>query len=130
MLIVGCDYHPRWQQVAWLDTETGESGEQKLVNGDGEAERWYRQLPPPSLIGLEATGNSQWFIDLLNQLGHEVWVGDGAEVRASCVREHRSVATTRGPACSPRPGPRATRSCCPSWITTCCMGGPICTSRT
>ena len=21
MLIVGCDYHPRWQQVAWLDTE-------------------------------------------------------------------------------------------------------------
>ena len=50
MLIVGCDYHPRWQQVAWLDTETGESGEQKLVNGDGEAERWYRQLPPPSLI--------------------------------------------------------------------------------
>src|ERR1039458_10447372 len=59
MLIVGCDYHPRWQQVAWLDTETGESGEQKLVNGDGEAERWYRQLPPPSLIGLEATGNSR-----------------------------------------------------------------------
>jgi len=35
MLIVGCDYHPRWQQVAWLDTESGETGEQKLVNGDG-----------------------------------------------------------------------------------------------
>ena len=42
MLIVGCDYHPRWQQVAWLDMETGE---QKLVNGEGEAERWYGQLP-------------------------------------------------------------------------------------
>jgi len=90
MLIVGCDYHPRWQQVAWLDTETGESGEQKLVNGDGEAERWYRQLPPPSLIGLEATGNSQWFIDLLNQLGHEVWIGDAAEIRASYVRRQKN----------------------------------------
>jgi transposase len=76
--------------VAWLDTETGESGEQKLVNGDGEAERWYRQLPPPSLIGLEATGNSQWFIDLLNQLGHEVWIGDAAEIRASYVRRQKN----------------------------------------
>jgi transposase len=90
MLIVGCDYHPRWQQVAWLDMETGETGEQKLVNGDGEAERWYGQLPVPSLIGLEATGNSQWFIDLLNQLGHEVWIGDAAEIRASYVRRQKN----------------------------------------
>jgi transposase len=90
MLIVGCDYHPKWQQVAWFDTETGEIGEQKLVNGDGEAERWYRQLPVPSLIGLEATGNSQWFLDLLNQLGHEVWVGDAAEIRASYVRRQKN----------------------------------------
>ncbi len=90
MLIVGCDYHPRWQQVAWFDTETGEIGEQKLVNGDGEAERWYEQLPVPSLIGLEATGNSQWFLDLLNQLGHEVWVGDAAEIRASYVRRQKN----------------------------------------
>ncbi len=90
MLIVGCDYHPRWQQVAWFDTETGETGEQKLMNGDGEAERWYRQLPVPSLIGLEATGNSQWFLDLLNQLGHEVWVGDAAEIRASYVRKQKN----------------------------------------
>jgi len=90
MLIVGCDYHPKWQQVAWFDTETGEIGEQKLVNGDGEAKRWYEQLPVPSLIGLEATGNSQWFLDLLNQLGHEVWVGDAAEIRASYVRRQKN----------------------------------------
>ena len=90
MLIVGCDYHPRWQQVAWFDTETGEIGEQKLMNGNGEAERWYRQLPVPSLIGLEATGNSQWFIDLLSQLGHEVWVGDAAAIRASYVRKQKN----------------------------------------
>jgi transposase len=90
MLIVGCDYHPRWQQVAWFDPETGELGEQKLLNGDGEAERWYRQLPVPSLIGLEATGNSQWFLDLLNRLGHEVWVGDAAQIRASYVRRQKN----------------------------------------
>ena len=54
MFIVGCDFHPSWQQVAWFDPETGETGEQKLVNGNGEAERLYRQLAAPALIGVEA----------------------------------------------------------------------------
>jgi transposase len=90
MLIVGCDYHPRWQQVAWLDLETGETGEQKLMNGNGEAERWYGQLPVPSLIGLESTGNVQWFIDMLQRQGHEVWIGDAAAIRASYVRRQKN----------------------------------------
>ena len=90
MLIVGCDFHPSWQQVAWFDSETGEVGEQKLVNGNGEAERWYRQLPAPGLIGLEATGNSQWFVELLQKLGHEVWIGDAAQIRASYVRKQKN----------------------------------------
>ena len=90
MFIVGCDYHPSWQQVAWFDPETGEMGEQKLGNGNGEAERWYRQLAAPALIGLEATGNSQWFVDLLQQLGHEVWIGDAAQIRASYVRQQKN----------------------------------------
>ena len=41
-MIIGCDFHPSWQQVSWLDTETGESGEQKLVQASGDAERFYR----------------------------------------------------------------------------------------
>ena len=76
MTIVGCDFHPAWQQIAVLDTETGEITEQKLMHGNGEAERFYRRLPAPSLVGLEACGNSQWFVDLLRRLGHEVWIGD------------------------------------------------------
>lgn len=86
MWIIGCDFHPRWQQVSFLDPESGEIGERKLVNGDGEAERFYRGLPVPSLIGIEACGNSQWFLELLQRLGHEVWVGDAAQIRASYVR--------------------------------------------
>jgi hypothetical protein len=30
-MIIECDFHPGWQQVSWVDTETGETGEQKLV---------------------------------------------------------------------------------------------------
>ena len=35
MKIIGCDFHPSWQQVAVFDAETGEVTERKLVNGDG-----------------------------------------------------------------------------------------------
>src|SRR5437870_6349701 len=75
MMIIGCDFHPSWQQVSWLDTETGETGEQKLVQASGDAERFYRQVAAPALIGMEATGNCHWLVDLLSELGHELWVG-------------------------------------------------------
>jgi transposase len=75
MMIIGCDFHPSWQQVSWLDTETGDTGERKLVQASGDAERFYRQLPVPSLIGMEATGNCHWLVDLLAEIGHELWVG-------------------------------------------------------
>jgi transposase len=90
MWIIGCDFHPSWQQVAWCNTETGETGEQRLEHSNGEAERWYRQLPVGSRIGLEATGNSQWFVELLQRLGHEVWIGDAAQIRASYVRRQKT----------------------------------------
>ena len=90
MNIVGCDFHPGWQQIAVFDTETGEMQEHKLSNGDGEAESFYRDLPSPAVVGLEASGNSQWFEDLLGQLGHEVWVGDAAQIRASYVRKQKT----------------------------------------
>ena len=90
MMIIGCDFHPSWQQVSWLDTETGEAGEQKLVQASGDAERFYRQLPAPALIGMEATGNSHWLVDLLSELGHELWVGDAAQIRASYVRQQKT----------------------------------------
>lgn len=90
MKIVGCDFHPRWQQIAVFDTETGEINEHRLMNGDGEAERFYRKLEAPALVGIEACGNSQWFIDLLERLGHEVWVGDAAKIRASDPRRQKT----------------------------------------
>src|SRR3981189_330006 len=90
MMIIGCDFQPSWQQIAWRDTETGETGERKLVHADGDAERFYRQLAGPALIGMEATGNSHWLVDLLAELGHELWVGDAAQIRASYVRQQKT----------------------------------------
>ena len=43
MLIIGCDYHPGFQQIAFVDTETGEFGERRLTHR-AEAEQFYRTL--------------------------------------------------------------------------------------
>ncbi len=62
MKIVGCDFHPGHQQIAVLDTFTGEVKKFKLMHGEGEAERFYRELEAPALIGMESVGNSLWFV--------------------------------------------------------------------
>src|ERR1700741_162451 len=76
MLIVGCDYHPSVQQIAFVDTETGDYGEQRLKHSDGEAEKFYRDLKSRGVnvrVGLEATGHTRWFERLLSELGCELW---------------------------------------------------------
>jgi transposase len=41
-------------------------------------------------IGLESTGNCHWFVDMLAELGHEVWIGDAARIRAKQVRKQKT----------------------------------------
>ena len=90
MQIVGCDFHPSFQQVSILDVSTGEVRELKLVHAAGDAERFYRELEGPVLIGMESTGNSLWFERLMERLGHELWIGDAAQIRASYVRRQKT----------------------------------------
>ena len=82
-MIIGCDFHPSWQQIAWLDSETGETAEQKLVHASGEAKQFYQQLNAPVLIGMEATGNSQWFVELVQ--GLDTRFGSGMRRRSEPV---------------------------------------------
>jgi len=93
MLIIGCDYHPSVQQTAWVDTETGDCGERRLVHENGEAEQFYRELKKKGVsvrVGMEATGHSRWFERLLAELNFELWVGDPAQIRAKRVRKQRN----------------------------------------
>jgi len=90
MVIIGCDLHSRYQVIAMLGTETGEITTRRLEHEGGEAERFYRGLEKPALIGIEATGYTQWFERLVGELGHELWVGDPAEIRARAVRRQKT----------------------------------------
>jgi transposase len=90
MLIIGCDYHPGFQQIAFVDTETGEFGEQRLTHRK-EAEEFYNTLKERKVrVGMEASGHARWFERLLNDKQFELWIGDAAEIRTKRVRKQKT----------------------------------------
>lgn len=86
MIIIGCDFHPSVQQVALLDTETGRRFEGRMTHEGDQVRRFYAELPRPVRVGLECSGYSLWFEEMLEELGIEYWVGDAFKIRAACAR--------------------------------------------
>ncbi len=90
MLIIGCDFHPSFQQVAIVDQPTGEYQEKRLAHRE-EAEQFYRGLAGQTVrVGMEACGHYPWFERLLAELGIELWLGDAATIRATVVRQQKT----------------------------------------
>src|SRR6266478_1498385 len=92
MLIIGADYHPGFQQIAFVDTETGELQERRLQHCE-EAEKFYRDLAAQGMkvrVGMEASGHARWFERLLSELQFELWIGDAAEISARRVRKQKT----------------------------------------
>jgi len=92
MIIIGCDYHPGFQEIAFVDTETGDCGEQRLENCEG-AEKFYRDLASQGKkvrVGMEASGHARWFERLLAELNIELWRGDAAVIRAKRGRKAKT----------------------------------------
>jgi transposase len=93
MMIIGVDYHPSFQQIAFFMEETGECGERRLNHSDGETERFYRDLQQRGIrvrVGMEATGYSRWFERLLAELSFELWIGDPAEIKTRRVKKQKT----------------------------------------
>ena len=92
MIIIGCDYHPAFQQIAFVDTDTGECEERRLQHRE-EAEKFYRNLAAQGMkvrVGMEASGHARWFERLLAELQFELWIGDAAEIRTKRVRKQKT----------------------------------------
>jgi hypothetical protein len=67
MKIIGCDFHPSFQQVCFVDTSTGETGEQRLSHPD-QARAFYIGLRGQEVrVGVESMGNLGWFQRLLRE---------------------------------------------------------------
>jgi transposase len=92
MIIIGCDYHPGFQQIAFVDTETGDCGEQRLEHSEG-AEKFYRDLAAQGKkvrVGMEASGHARWFERLLAELNIELWIGDASEIARKRERKQKT----------------------------------------
>ena len=70
MLIIGCDYHPSFQQIAFVNTDTGELSERRLA---------HREQAAQFLPGTEATPSrhAEWAKDRQSS--------DGAEAGSASV---------------------------------------------
>ena len=95
MLIIGCDFHTRYQQIAMAREETSELlVERRLDHQSGEAQAFYRSLQSsqePVRVGIEATGPIHWF----ERFARGAWSrtvdrGDSAKIRASEVRKQKT----------------------------------------
>src|SRR6266404_1449688 len=74
MMIVGCDLHTRYQQIAMVETETSELVQRRLEYESGEAGVFYAGLKGAVRVGIEATGHTQWFEAMLSESGQELWM--------------------------------------------------------
>ena len=89
MKIVGCDLHARQQTIAMVDTETGEFTEKTLSHEGNAVREFYAALEGPVVVGIEATGAMQWFLELLEELSIECRVGHPAKIRAAETRKQK-----------------------------------------
>jgi transposase len=92
MIIIGVDFHPEFQQIAFLDSDTGELQEKRLAHPE-EAERFYRALAGTGQkvrVGMEASGHARWFERLLAELQVELWIGDAAEIQSKRARKQKT----------------------------------------
>ena len=90
MIIIGVDFHPEFEQMASVDTDTGEFQEKRLAHRE-EAEEFYRGLIGKKVrVGMEASGHARWFERLLSELQFELNIGDAAAIRSKRVRKQKT----------------------------------------
>ncbi len=78
----GVDFHARQQFIRWCDTTDGEVHEQQLYHRSPEEVReFYTRFQGEVIVGFEASGYSSWFETMLEQIGHQVWIGNPTEIR-------------------------------------------------
>jgi transposase len=88
-MIIACDFHPTFQVIAQRDEESGEVATARLEHTK-QAREFYQQLPPGTIVVAEASGHMDWFRRMLNQMQHQLILGDAAQLRRMMVRKQRT----------------------------------------
>jgi transposase len=89
-LYIGVDIHARQQTVSFLDTADGTTGQVELHHERDDIKQFYSQFQGEVIIGIEACGYTNWFEELMEQMGHKLLVGDAAEIRRLARRRQKN----------------------------------------
>ncbi len=87
---LGVDLHVRTQTICWCNTGDGVVHERTLDHTQDDVRAFYAQFAPPAVIGLEASGYALWFHQLVEELGHQVRVGDALAIRQFARRRQKN----------------------------------------
>src|SRR5713226_5355563 len=89
MRLIGCDLHASQQSIAMLDRDTGVVVEKTLTHEGGAVREFYASIPPPVVVGIEATGSMGWFLRLMEELAIECRVGHPVAIRKAEARRQK-----------------------------------------
>ena len=82
-IVIGCDFHSRFQLLMVYDEGNGSRQEVRLEHADqAVVAAFYQQLPAGTVVLIESTAFTHWFLDLLSELELCVKVGDAARLAA------------------------------------------------
>ncbi len=87
---VAVDFHAREQTISYCDTADGEIHRTKLRHQHDDVRKFYEQFTGEVIVGLEASGYSAWFEQMLAELGQTVWLGNPAEIRRKAPRRQKN----------------------------------------
>jgi transposase len=86
----GVDFHARQQTICYCDTAGGEIRLAELNHERDDVGGFYAAFAGEVVVGIEASGYSTWFVELLEGLGHRVLVGDASEIRRLAKRRQKN----------------------------------------
>lgn len=86
----GVDFHARQQTVCYCDSAGGEIGLQELDHERNDVRGFYSSFAGEVVVGIEASGYSTWFVELMEGLGHRVLIGDASEIRRPAKRRQKN----------------------------------------
>lgn len=86
----GVDFHARQQTISYCDSADGEIHQCELQHEGDQVREFYAQFQGEVIVGLEASGYSNWFEELLESMHHTVWLGNPAEIRRKAPRRQKN----------------------------------------
>jgi transposase len=81
MVHIGIDHHKHVSQIAVLD-EDSEVRQHRFDNDPVQIEEFFRTIPTPSQVAIEATGTWWWIVDLIREAGHDVVLSNPKQTKA------------------------------------------------